>query len=76
PHPFAIYPAARLARRYGARLIYDIRDLWPLTPILLGNYSQRHPFIRLLQAAEDYACRHADLVTAVPRNAEAYLRGR
>ena len=76
PHPFAIYPAARLARRYGARLIYDIRDLWPLTPVLLGNYSPRHPFIRLLQAAEDYACRHADLVTAVPRNAEAYLLGR
>lgn len=76
PHPFAIYPAARLARRFGARLIYDIRDLWPLTPVLLGNYSPRHPFIRLLQAAEDYACRHADLVTAVPRNAEAYLRGR
>lgn len=76
PHPFAIYPATRLARRYGARLIYDIRDLWPLTPVLLGNYSPRHPFIRLLQAAEDYACRHADLVTAVPRNAEAYLLGR
>jgi len=76
PHPFAIYPAARLARRYGARLIFDIRDLWPLTPIHLGGASPRHPFIRLLQAAEDYACRHADLVTAVPHNAESYLQSR
>ncbi|HYG45239.1 MAG TPA: glycosyltransferase family 4 protein [Bordetella sp.] len=76
PHPFTVYPAARLARRYGARLVFDIRDLWPLTPIHLGNASPRHPFIRLLQAAEDYGCRHADLVTAVPHNAEAYLQSR
>jgi glycosyltransferase involved in cell wall biosynthesis len=76
PHPFVIYPAARLARRDGARLVYDIRDLWPLTPILLGGFKPGHPFIRALQHAEDYACRHADLVTAVPHNAGPYLAGR
>lgn len=76
PHPFAIYPATRWARRFKARLIFDIRDLWPLTPLHLSAASARHPFIRLLQAAEDYACRHADLVTAVPHNAEAYLQSR
>lgn len=76
PHPFSIYPAARQARRFGAKLIYDIRDLWPLTLKYLGGISGRHPFIRLMQAAEDYACRHADLVTAVPQNSEKYLIGR
>ena len=76
PHPFTIYPAAKLARQFKARLVFDIRDLWPLTPIHLGNASPSHPFIKLLQAAEDYACRHADLVTAVPHNAEPYLRSR
>jgi len=76
PHPFTIYPAARLARRHKARLIFDIRDLWPLTPIHLGDAPTWHPFIRAMQAAEDYGCRHADLVTAVPHNAEPYLQSR
>jgi glycosyltransferase involved in cell wall biosynthesis len=76
PHPFSIYPARAYARRHGARLVYDIRDLWPLTPIHLGKMSTRHPFIRMLQHAEDYACKHADLVTAVPGNCEPYLQTR
>lgn len=76
PHPFVIYPARLYARKYKARLIYDIRDLWPLTLVLIGNISPKHPFVRLMQRAEDYACAHADLVTAVPRNAGPYLVSR
>lgn len=76
PHPLAIYPAHKLTRRFKCRLIYDIRDLWPLTVKLLGNISDTHPFIRLLQHAEDYACKHADLVISVPQNAKTYLAGR
>lgn len=76
PHPFSIYPAYKFTQRYRARLIYDIRDLWPLTLKLLGNISVKHPFIRLMQRAEDFACRHADLVTSVPQNAGPYLASR
>jgi len=76
PHPFSIYPAFKLAQRHQARLIYDIRDLWPLTLKLLGNISAKHPFIRLMQHAEDFACRRADLVTSVPQNAGPYLASR
>lgn len=74
PHPFVIYPARRLAKKNKAKLVYDIRDLWPLTLLKLGKYGTRNPVIRLMQAAENYACRHADLVTAVPRHCEDYLR--
>lgn len=76
PHPLVIYPAYKLTQRFNCRLIYDIRDLWPLTVKMLGNISEKHPFIRLLQHAEDYACKHADLVTAVPHNAQDYLASR
>jgi glycosyltransferase involved in cell wall biosynthesis len=31
----------------------------------LGGYSRRHPFIMLLQAAEDFACRHADAIVSI-----------
>ncbi|VVE20305.1 glycosyltransferase WbuB [Pandoraea eparura] len=76
PQPFAVYPTRAIARRSAAPLVLDIRDLWPLTLTLLGGTSSRHPFIRLVGAAERAACSAADLVTAVPRNAEAYLMSR
>jgi len=76
PPPFGIYPAYRLAKKKQAKLIFDVRDLWPLTLKELGGYSARHPFVWLMQKAEDYACRNADLVTAVARNSENYLKSR
>jgi glycosyltransferase involved in cell wall biosynthesis len=74
PHPFTIYPAKLYAQRCKAKLIYDIRDLWPLTLIKLGKISERNPIVVMMSWAEKFACRHADLVTAVPRNCENYLR--
>jgi len=76
PYPTVIYPAFLASRISGAQLIFDIRDLWPLTLKKLGGYSAHHPFIYLLQCAEDFACRKSDLVLAVPQNCERYLRSR
>ncbi len=73
PHPFVIFPAHQLAKKCKAKLIYDVRDLWPLTLLHLGTYTKANPLIRLMDWAERYACRHADLVTAVPSNCKDYL---
>jgi len=64
-YPLDIWPAARIAHRAGARLLYEVHDLWPLSPMELGGYSPRHPFIVLLQAAEDFACRRADAIVSI-----------
>jgi glycosyltransferase involved in cell wall biosynthesis len=73
-HPLDVAPARRLARAAGARLIFEVHDLWPLSPIELGGISPRHPFMQLLQWAEDYAYRHADHVVSMLPNAEAHMR--
>ncbi|RYE87417.1 MAG: glycosyltransferase WbuB, partial [Oxalobacteraceae bacterium] len=52
-YPLDIWPAARIAGRAGARLLFELHDLRPLSPMELGGYSRWHPFIMLLQAAED-----------------------
>jgi glycosyltransferase involved in cell wall biosynthesis len=75
-HPFAIHPALRLARRHGARLVFEVRDLWPLTLIELGRSTARHPFIRAMQWSEDYAYRHADKVVSVLEGSRDYMIGR
>lgn len=47
--------AERLAKQYKVPLIFEVRDIWPLTIVELGGYSKSHPFIRFLQWVEDRA---------------------
>lgn len=69
-----IFPAKRIAAASGAKLILEVHDLWPLTPIELGGFSRWHPLIMLLQYAENYAYRHADSVVSTLPNAESHMR--
>lgn len=75
-YPFAIHPARRLARRHRARLVFEVRDLWPLTLIEVGGATAGNPFIRAMQWSEDYAYRHADKVVSVLAGARDYMIGR
>ena len=65
--------AEHLARRLDARLVFEVRDLWPLTAIELGNYCRNHPFVRFLQWVEDRGYRNADHVISTLSNAYAHM---
>ena len=73
-HPLDIYPARRIAHHYGAKLIYEVHDLWPLTPMEIGGYSPKHPFIRVMQNAENKCYQSADAVVSMLPNAESHMR--
>jgi glycosyltransferase involved in cell wall biosynthesis len=64
-YPLDIYPAYRIAKKAKAKLIYEIHDLWPLSPIEIGGYSKFHPFIVLMQMAENFCYKHSDLVVSI-----------
>ncbi len=72
-YPLDIWVARRIARLAGARLVYEVHDLWPASPIELSGMSARHPFIRLCQKAEDDACRDADTVVSMLPCVAAHL---
>lgn len=69
-----VFPAHAIARAAGAKLVYEVHDLWPLSPMELAGMSRWHPFILSLQQGENYACRHADLVVSMLPMADAHLR--
>lgn len=54
--------AKHLSKKLGAKLIFEVRDIWPLSVIQIGGYSENHPFIRLLQWIEDKAYASSDMV--------------
>lgn len=75
-YPMDIWPARRIARLANARLVYEVHDLWPLSPMELGRMSRWHPFIMWVQMAEDYAYRHADKVVSILPKAKEYMCSR
>lgn len=60
-----IYPAARITKLAGARLVFELHDVWPLTLTELHDYPPRHPLIRVLGAAERASYRLADAVVSI-----------
>jgi glycosyltransferase involved in cell wall biosynthesis len=64
-YPMDVWVARRIARRARAKLVYEVHDLWPASPIELSGMSARHPFILMCQKAEDDAYRDADVVVSM-----------
>lgn len=75
-YPMDIWPARRIALMANAKLLFEVHDLWPLSPMELGGMSRWHPFIMLVQAAEDYAYRHADIVVSMLPKVREYMESR
>lgn len=75
-YPMDVWPARRIAKAAGARLVFEVHDLWPLSPMELGGMSKWHPFIMWVQMAEDYAYRHADKVISMLPKAQSYMCSR
>jgi glycosyltransferase involved in cell wall biosynthesis len=73
-YPLDIFPAHRIARLANARLLFELHDLWPLSPIELGGYSRWHPFVMLLQAAENHACQYSDAVVSMLPKVSKHLQ--
>ena len=75
-YPMDIWVARRIARRARAKLVFEVHDLWPLSPIELSGMSPRHPFAMLCQAAEDAAYRDADVVVSMLPKVQGHMAAR
>lgn len=73
-YPLDIYPAYKIAKYNQAKLIYEVHDLWPLSPMELGGYSPNHPFIKIMQKAEDDCYKLADAVVSMLPKAEEHMK--
>ena len=73
-YPLDIYPAYRMAKLSGAKLVYEVHDLWPLTLIELGNMSKYNPLIILFQIAENFAYKKSDKIISLLPKAKAHMQ--
>ena len=73
PAPFVFLGAQWLANKHKAKLVFEVRDIWPLTLIELGGYSSNNLFIRLMQWVEDKAYRDSDIVLSNLKNSLEHM---
>ncbi|HRA81212.1 MAG TPA: glycosyltransferase family 4 protein [Thauera sp.] len=65
PHPYSFITSHRLARRFGARSVFEVRDLWPLSLVELAGVPSTHPLVRVTERLERYAYAEADAVVSL-----------
>ena len=74
PSPLPIFNGIYFKRKFRAKLIFEVRDLWPLSVIELGNMSPKHPLVRFLSFVEKTAYSRSDLVISLLKNAGPYMQ--
>lgn len=70
---FPIYSGLILKKKFGAKLLFEIRDIWPLTLQMLGNKSANHPAVKFIGWFEKLAYRQSDKVVSLLPNAKEHV---
>lgn len=60
--------------RYGAKLVFEIRDIWPLTIVEEGGFNERNVFVRMLGFVERLGYAKSDLIVGTMPNLEEHVR--
>ena len=60
-------------KRFGCRLVVEIRDIWPLTIVEEGGFSRWNPFVLGLGFIEKLAYRYADELVGTMPNLQAHV---
>lgn len=55
-------------RRFGSRLVFEVRDVWPLILTENGGFNKRNPFVRVLSLIEWLGYKYSDQIVATMPN--------
>ncbi len=73
-HIFSYLAASYLKKKNDIKLIYEVRDIWPLSLIELAEVSPLNPFIIWMKRIEHNAYIEADAVVSLLRNALKHMQ--
>ena len=75
-HPFHFRVLEKIAREYNAKLIFEVRDIWPLSLVDVLKIRTWHPLVIWLGLIERRAYRHADYVVSLLDGAFPHMMAR
>lgn len=71
--PLTVMNGFLLRRRYRCRLVFEIRDIWPLTITEEGGFSRYNPFVVGLAWVERLGYRYADAIVGTMPNLREHV---
>lgn len=72
-YPLDTYAAQKIARIARCRYVHEVHDMWPSTLYEIGGMSKNHPFVVLMQLAENSAYKHCDKCVSLLPYTEDYM---
>ena len=72
-HPFAVIAAWLLSKKYKSKFVFEVRDLWPQTPIDMGVIKDNGIIAKLMYAWEKFMYRRAEKIIVLLPNAKKYI---
>lgn len=69
-----LLPAWLLSKKYKAKLVFEVRDIWPLSIMILGNYSKYNFFIIYLSWLEKFGYKKSNLIVGTMPNLVEHVR--
>ncbi len=73
-YPNDNYFAKKISKLANAKYIWEVNDLWPLSPMELGGMSRFHPFIMFLKHGELFSYKNIDAAVSLLPNTEDYMK--
>lgn len=65
PPLFTVLAGMQISRRKNAKLVLDVRDVWPETALNMGGFTKSSIYYHVFRKIADEAYRRADLITTV-----------
>lgn len=76
-HPFHYLTLEKLSRQFNAKIIFEVRDLWPLSlQKFLKHFYHFHPLVLWLSYIEKTAYKKSDWVVSLLKDAFPYMNKR
>lgn len=69
----SIFSGLYFKKKFGAKLVFEVRDIWPLVLVEEGGFSSKNPLIAFCAAVERFAYRKADVVVGTMPNLAAHV---
>lgn len=75
PPPLVSIPGWIIAKCKGAKLIYDVRDIWPDVALEMGSFTEDSVFCKVFKKITGFMYKHADIVTTVSPGKVEKIKG-
>ncbi|WP_148624611.1 glycosyltransferase family 4 protein [Aliarcobacter cryaerophilus] len=71
---FSIFYGYFLKKKFNSFLVFEIRDIWPLTMTEEGGFSKCHPLVLLIGFIEKFGYKKADLIVGTMPKLDLHVK--